>query len=108
MISIALMFIAGMFNAIMDRTENESFRDSVFKNLNERFWYKRVSWAVAKKVFRFKLDAWHIAKHLMIVHICGAIVFYEPVFGRMIDFCLMGSAFVLAFNVFYNKILSAK
>ena len=87
----------------MDRVENENFYTSVFKNLNEKFWYKRESWKHAKKIFGWKLDAWHIAKSLMIISLCLAVVFYVPVLGTF-DIMLFGIVWNGTFNLFYNKI----
>lgn len=108
MISAILLFIAGMLNALMDRVENETIWKSCFKKLNQNFWYKRVSWNKAKKVFKFKLDAWHIAKHLMYVHVVGAVVFYSPIFGWKIDLPLLCTVLTLSFVLFYDVIFSSK
>lgn len=107
MISAILLFLAAVFNAVMDLTESERFYVSVFRNLNERFWYKRVSWKYAKKIFGWKFDAWHVAKSLMIICASLAIVLYKPVFPWYIDFVLAGVLWNGTFNLFYNKILLA-
>lgn len=39
-----LFSISAILNAFMDIIENENFHSSVFKNLNQKFWYKRESW----------------------------------------------------------------
>lgn len=87
----------------MDRIENENFYTSVFRKKNPKFWYKRESWKYTKKIFGYKLDAWHLAKSGMIVSFCLAIVFYIPVFG-LIDFVLFGLIWNLTFNLFYNHL----
>lgn len=103
MLSSLFIILAAICNACMDRMENENFYTSVFKNFNEKFWYKRESWKYAYKIFGWKADFWHIAKSLMIICLCLAIVFYTPVFGWM-DFVLFGLLWNLTFNIFYNRI----
>lgn len=88
----------------MDRLENESFFTSIFKHEDEKFWYKRESWKYAYKIFGWKADFWHIAKSLMIVSLCLAVVLYVPVLG-IVDFVLFGLLWNLTFNLFYNRIL---
>lgn len=105
MISSVFIILAAICNAVMDRIENENFFKSVFSNKNETFWYKRESWKFAKKVFGYKIDAWHLFKSAMIVSLCLSIVFYIPIFG-IIDFVLFGALWNLTFNVFYNRILN--
>jgi len=107
MISLILIIIAAFLNSVMDRLENENFHVSVFKNLNQNFWYKRVSWKYAKKIFGWKLDAWHYAKSLMIISICLAVALYNP-FIPVIDFIIFGIAWNTTFNLFYNHILKSK
>ena len=70
--SLVFFILAAVFNAIMDKLENENFYTSVFKNLNEKFWYKRESWKYAKKIFGYKIDGWHLAKSAMIICLCLA------------------------------------
>lgn len=90
----------------MDVVENENFFKSVFSNKNQKFWYKRESWKFAKKVFNYKIDAWHIFKSLMVINLCISVVFYSPMFG-IFDFILFGALWNLIFNIFYNKILKS-
>jgi hypothetical protein len=97
------VFIAAVLNALMDRVENENFSSSVFKNLNQKFWYKRESWKYAKKVFGWKFDAWHVAKSLMIISLAFAIVLYTPIFW-VVDVMIIGAIWNGTFNIFYNRI----
>lgn len=105
MIFLTYIFIAlaAVCNAFMDKVENENFYQSVFKHLNPQFWYKRVSWQYAKKLFGYKFDAWHLAKSAMIVFWALAVVFYHP-FIPIIDFVVIGIIHNIIFNLFYNHI----
>lgn len=105
MIYLSYIFIclAAVFNALMDRIENENFFESVFKKLDQRFWYKRESWKYAYKIFGYKVDAWHLSKTLMVVFACLSIVFYNP-FIPIADFIVLGVLWNLTFNLFYNRI----
>jgi hypothetical protein len=72
---VALVFLMAFFNAVMDATENDpNFNESIFRKLNRKFWLKTVSWEFAKKIFGYKLDAWHLAKSCMVMCIAGALV----------------------------------
>lgn len=106
-LSYIFIFLAAICNAFMDIVENENFFESRFKNLNEKFWYKRISWEYAEKLWDFKVDAWHIAKSLMIVFLCAAIVNYQP-FIPIVDFIVLGGIWNLTFNLFYNRIFKSK
>lgn len=61
-----LIAVMAFLNACMDAFENENYFESIFKEWNQRFWYKRESWKWAKKLFGYRFDSWHIAKTLMI------------------------------------------
>lgn len=102
-----LIALSAVCNAFMDIVENENFHISVFKNLNQNFWYKRESWKHAKQVFKYKLDAWHLAKSSMIICWVLAIILYKA-FIPVIDFIVMGIIYNLVFNLFYNRILKQK
>ena len=77
MLTLLLMAVAlaAFFNAVMDAIENENYFESIFRNLNQRFWYKRESWKYAKKVFGYRFDAWHISKTCMIFSWTAAVIF---------------------------------
>lgn len=103
-ISSIFIGLAAIFNAIMDRLENENFSSSVFKNLNPKFWYKRESWMYAKKVFGYKIDGWHLAKSAMIISLVLAILFNNVQFN-LTSFILYGLEWNIVFVVFYSRIL---
>lgn len=111
---ILAVILAAICNAVMDRTENESFYTSVFRKKNKWFWYKRESWDKAKKIFSWKFDAWHIFKSLMLLFWTIAIILYghswrlqfgSEVINVLKDVALAGAAWIVFFNLFYNKIL---
>jgi hypothetical protein len=94
----------------MDAFENENFSESIFKNLNPKFWYKRESWKYAYVLpGGYKLDAWHISKSLMVVCIILFAVFYaihgEPYARFYInDFIFAGFIWNATFRLFYHWI----
>lgn len=104
---ILFVALAAMFSAICDLLENENFYESVFKNLPERFWYKRVSWKYAKKIFGYKIDAWHLSKSAMIICIALAAV-YCPNWGGMFILIIFGTEWIVCFNLCYNKFFRRK
>ena len=104
MISLLCFSLAAIFNAAMDKVENEKFYSSIFKNLNERFWYKRISWKYAKMVGGYRFDAWHLFKSAMIILIAISIITYQSIIG-FYDIAIYGIVWNLTFNLFYNEIL---
>lgn len=71
-------------------------------------WNKEDTSAVAKRIFGWKADAWHIAKSLMIISLAFGAVFYKPIFGRVFDVVLFGAAWIFPFTLFYEKIFKIK
>lgn len=102
--SALYLIIAAILNAFMDRIENENFYESIFRNRSERFWYKRTSWKYAKVIFGWKLDAWHIAKSLMIISLMMAMVKYTVYYNWWVDVIMAGGLWIVTFNIFYNKL----
>ena len=97
---LAFIAVAAIFNAAMDKVENENFYTSIFRNLNPNFWYKRQSWNKAKKIGGYKFDAWHLAKSLMLL------MLFLP-YGFLISwkfFGIAGLTWIVVFNLFYNRI----
>ena len=98
--------LAAVCNAVMDRIENSiQFNQSVFNRLNPEFWCKTISAHSVKFIpfTKYRLDAWHLFKSLMIIFIVLAIIFYNP-FIYVLDFVILGIIWNLVFNIFYNKV----
>jgi hypothetical protein len=74
MIGYIFIILMGFFNACMDAFENENYFESIFKNWDQRFWYKRESWKYARKLGGYKFDAWHISKTLWVGSFIMAVV----------------------------------
>jgi hypothetical protein len=106
LVTYILISLAASMSAIMDRTENlVAFNRSVFNHLSPKFWCKEISWQYSKKIFRYKLDAWHLAKSTMIVSGVCAAVFGESSGNWMLDIVIAGVIWNVVFNLFYHKIL---
>lgn len=101
MITLILIILASICNAVMDILENENFSSSIFRNLNPKFWYKRESWKYAKRIFGWKFDGWHVFKSLMITFLMLGVVLYKPIFG-WIDFILFGIVWNISFSLAYK------
>lgn len=107
--SYGLVFLAAFFNACMDAFENSpNFNESIFGNLDKRFWCKDVSCNHAKKVFSYKLDSWHLAKSAMVFCLVGAIVVFRPQHQWWVHFVGIGLVWNFAFWLFYHKIFRIK
>jgi len=100
-----LWFMAAVLNAVMDRTgDSVAFNKSIFNHLNPKFWSKEVSWQFANKLpfTKFKLDAWHIAKSLMVICLAASLLLDGI---KWWEFPILGIVWNVTFNTFYNHIL---
>lgn len=124
MISLLLVALAAICNAVMD-VISFHYKQSIFTKYNPQWWNPAISWKnkyidwdndvrMEKVIYignlfsikypTFLTDAWHFFKSLMIVLLGFAIVLYVPVVNIYVDIILVGLAWNLIFNVFYNKI----
>ena len=124
MISLLLVALAAICNAVMD-VISFHYKQSIFTKFNPQWWNPAISWKnkyidwdndvrMEKVIYignlfsikypTFLTDAWHFFKSLMIVLLGFAIVLYNPVVNIYVDIILVGLAWNLTFNVFYNKI----
>lgn len=109
MTAYIFLFIAAFFNACMDAFENApNFNESIFKNLNKKFWLKSVSWEYARKIFSYKLDAWHISKTLMLL----CLVLYAYTLNKDVSWWVTLLNFAIVWNggfiLFYHYIFKIK
>jgi hypothetical protein len=61
----------------------------------------------------FLTDAWHIHKSLMLIFLCAAVLLYHyyPLWKTdiwFVDLVIMGIAWDVTFNTFYNHLLKRK
>ena len=103
MIALLFIAIAAICKALAD-TLDHHFDTSKFKNKNRGFWDPNIIHKTTKQVFGYPLDAWHLTNSLQICSWMTLAVIYEPCFNRWIDFCIGGAAFIIVFNLFYNKL----
>lgn len=118
MISLLFILMASLFNSCMDAWENENYFESIFKNWDQKFWYKRESWKYAHKIFGYHLDGWHLAKTSMIICLCAAIyteqfsnqVWHTPhlILNIFIDILVAGILWNLGFKLFYHHLFKIK
>lgn len=108
MLSLLFFSLIVFFDAVCDALENENFFESIFRNFNQKFWYKRVSWQFAKKIFNYKLDAWHISKSLKVGCIILSMQTYSEIIGFWQDLLIYGTVWIFLFWLFYNKIFRVK
>lgn len=109
-----LIALAALFNAVMDSLETEiSFNASRFSTYDKNFWCK--PFAANARGFipftRYRLDAWHIAKSLMLFHLITGIALapwiLPPVTGELyldvpIVTAALGFLWIGVFNFFYR------
>lgn len=89
----------------MDKTKDTiQFNSSVFRKLNTWFWDDTMP-AKFIPFTKYKINAWHISKSLMLFTIFAIPFFHEETFNKPVDYLILGSAWILSFNLFYNKIL---
>lgn len=135
MLSLILIILAGILNAVMDKIAFNP-KDSIFKNLDPKFWSVKESWKNQWKwplepytgwyyfgLYRprnrenfpysntfmvWATDAWHLSKALMLGLIMLSIVAYKPMFGWLIDGFIYYCGFTVAFTYFYSYTLKGK
>lgn len=108
MVSLLFFILAALFNAVMDTLEEGHFTNSIFKNLNPKFWYKYESWKYAKKIpiLKYPIDAWHISKSLMILCLALGTAPSMTIFPYYwLNVATLGVLWNLTFNLLYNHIL---
>jgi hypothetical protein len=108
---IAAIALAAICNSVMDSVEGFRIQGTVFKNKNPKYWNRQVAAEKAKMVpfTHYRWDAWHNHKSLMIIFMCVAALCYHyyPVWTSgiwWIDLVIMGIAWDIPFNLFFNKI----
>lgn len=99
-----LLAIAAIFKAVAD-TVDHHFDTSVFRRLNADFWDRDFSSDRAKRIFNYKLDAWHLAQSGMIVCMIAAVALHQEKLEWWLEVLIGGAGWNLIFNTFYNKIL---
>lgn len=101
----SMIVLSAICNAAMDRTGDVvAFNKSIFQHRNQKFWCKEISWLYARKIFGWKLDAWHIFKSSMIICWALAAIFFKSTGYFIVDLLLIGTIWNLFFNLFYNKL----
>lgn len=108
MLTLLLTIAGAFFNACMDRMEEGRFLQSVFAKWDKRFWYKDESWKHAVKIFNYPIDGWHLSKSAMLLCMLSAPFVYRPLFNLPWDLFTNYILWIVAFNLFYNKILKLK
>lgn len=121
MISLLLAVLAGMFNACMDVLRFR-YNVSVFRFWHNQQWinpelssqnkweYIDGVWTGRERFFGsstflvFVTDLWHFSKFIMLLLMCAAVVFYQPIFKWYVDWPLMYLCFTVTFEIFYSKI----
>jgi len=98
--SSILIFFAAIFNAIMDKTKDTiQFKSSIFKNKSSKFWNDEAWKGKFLPLTKYKANAWHISKSLMLLCLFIAIS------KTILEFAIISTVWLLVFNRFYNKIL---
>ena len=129
-ITLVLISLAAMCNAIMDKVDHHYYR-SVFSNMKNPLWWNQVEgwknkyvdrdpekgrvkwlWGLINKPVQLT-DAWHFFKMWMVIFMCSAVVtasitaWYENPkwYSCIILLITFGFVWNSTFNVFYNKLL---
>ncbi len=120
MVSLILVIIAGILNAVMD-VVSVRYWNSIFSNYSElwQFIDSNVSWknkwkngdrTQGERFFGsstflvWTTDAWHLSKTLMLLCFSIAIVSYKPIIHPIIDCIGYWLVFGAVFELFWSKI----
>lgn len=113
-LSLLALAFASLFNALMD-VSMFNFENSILKSKNNIWndWWKDRT----HKFWILQLnDGWHFCKMFMIGFVVISVVLYEPIIripdylflSLLIDFAIYSAVWIVAFNLFYDKILQRK
>ena len=99
---------APFFKAVAD-TLFHHHSISVFSKLNVNFWDPYISSEKAKRIFGYKLDAWHLSMSMIIFLVTAAIVVrHEPKLPFYYEYPIWGFYWIACFGLFYNRLLLQK
>lgn len=102
--TITLITLAAICKALAD-TLDHHFDTSVFRGKPRRTWDPNVIQKTNRKIFGYPLDAWHLTNSLQIAAWLALPILYRPVLPQWwMDYGAGGLLFMIAFNIFYNKI----
>ncbi len=97
-----IVIVACLMWAVADRVENiVAFNRSIFSHLDKKFWCKEVSWQYAIKIFKYKVDAWHLSKSAALC-LLFALIFVRVDWWH---YFIIGGTWNTFFNLFYHRIL---
>jgi len=99
-----LLTLAAIFKAVAD-TVDHHFDTSIFRRLDVAFWDRDISSNKAKRIFNYKVDAWHLSQSAMIVLMILAAILHVPKLAWYFELVIAGTWWNIVFNTFYNKIL---
>lgn len=105
---LSCILSAAFFKAVMD-TLAHHFTTSIFCKWDTPFWNPLHPYnGAVKKVFRYPIDAWHIAGSGMIISFLLAAAFNTKSIRPEWYLLIMGIWHNVVFNLFYNKWLLQK
>jgi hypothetical protein len=109
---ILFWILASICDSVQD-TLSFRFSTSIFGSFNKAFWNPVYSHAAAKRIFGYKVDAWHLFKSAKIVLEAFAIpaYFYLPNYRTGVWWIDISIALVASgiawngiFNLFYHRL----
>lgn len=129
MLSIIFFILAGIANAVMDKIVfhwgRSIFKDTKFEQwANPKVSYKN-KWKNnsnssngerfpgSSTIFVWTTDLWHFAQSFMITFFVLGVLFYDGIvniegfyiFNLIIDYIILKTAFSIAFEIFWSKVL---
>jgi len=103
MIALILISIAAICKAFSD-TIAHHFDTSIFRGKNRDFWEANRVNSTAKRIFGYKVDAWHISNSIMIIAFIVAVIINASPLKWYWQLLAGGVGFNITFNIFYNKV----
>jgi hypothetical protein len=120
MISLILIFLAGICNACMDMLRFH-YSTSIFSKWPNQNWVNpSLSWTnkwkfdsklgdlIMSTIFVWITDFWHLSKFIMLLLLFSSIVFYQPIINWWADLIIFYCTFTITFELFFSKILKLK
>lgn len=120
MISLFFVFLAGIFNAIMDVLRFH-YSTSIFSKWKNQNWINpSLSWnnkwkpksklgdLIMSTVLVWVTDFWHLSKFIMLLLLFSAVVFYQPLVNWWVDLIIFYCTFTITFEIFFSRVFKLK
>lgn len=100
--ALVYILLIVFFSSVMDKTKDTiQYNSSIFKNWNPQFWNDEAWKGNFLPFTRYKFNAWHVSKSIMVFIICFIVS------NTFSDFIAYGIFWNVGFDLLYDDILKS-